>query len=201
MTSSMISKLTDEQLVQQFKATADQAFFGEIYQRYRTNVYRICLAILKDPDLANDLVQDVMIRVLEKLPKLQNEFLLGVWIHSIARNESITYCKKSKKSQMLWVDAYPNLTADDTDQELADDKESLFEAIGRAIGVLNEETRTMLTLKYMEDASIKELQLKYALSESAVKMRLARGRERVVEVCNQSRYPRQVSRKMPMPVS
>lgn len=195
MTTAMISQLPDQDLVRHFKADQNQAFFGEIYKRYYRNVFRICLAINKDPDTASDLAQDVMIKVMEKLPDLQHEYLLGWWIHSIARNETITYCKKHQKKHHLSVNDYPEVAAEEMDVESLKDREALFEDLGEAMDALNEESRNMLTLKYLHNTSIKELQQKYELSESAVKMRLARARDRVLEVYRQNHDPRRRATK------
>lgn len=191
MTNSIVSKLSDEELVQQFKATADPVFFGEIYKRYNHKVYLDCLSILKDPNTAQDVAQDVMIRVMQKLPTLQCEFLLGIWIHKIARNESISCYNKWKKRPLVQVDKYLDLAAEETEEGHFDDQENLLEGMNRAIEKLNEDTRTMLTLKYLHNTSIKVLQQKYSLSESAIKMRLARARSRIAKLYYQSQNVRQ----------
>src|SRR5690606_9320215 len=117
---------------------------------------------------ARDLSQDIMIRVMEKLPKLQHEFLLGWWIQTITRNETITYCKKHRKSQHVTVEEFPELADEETDMEWHNNRENLLDGLGRAIEVLSEDSRNMLTLKYLQDISIKELQQRFSLSESAV---------------------------------
>ena len=180
-----VQKLSDEQLVIQFQTTKDNKFFGEIYNRYYRKAYHTCLGIVKNQEVAADLVQDVMIKVMESLPTLQNAFLLGLWIHRIAKNYSLDYHKERKCYQGVSTYQCFDPSNEEAEKEAQATKENRLLGMEKAMKKLIEDDQTLLTLKYYENYSIEDLQIKYALSGSAVKMRLARARKRVVNLYQQ----------------
>ena len=152
--------------------------FGEIYKRYYQKVYYTCLGVVKDRDTAFDMVQDVMIKIMEKLPMLQNDFLLGLWVNRIAKNHSLDYLKQGKKQQTLEVtDQYDVAYISEQEEIIA--KEQQFTQMEIAIANLSTEDQELIDLKYTKGLSIQELQDKYGLSKSAIKMRLLRTRQRI----------------------
>ncbi|MEZ4952749.1 MAG: RNA polymerase sigma factor [Saprospiraceae bacterium] len=182
MTSSKYKNLTDEQLVSEFKQTKDNLVFGEIYNRFYGKVFYTCLGIVKDRDLACDLVQDTMIKVLKSLPTLQHEYLLGWWIHRIAKNLCFDYCKKRNQTNYLPLENCFEIAAEVYDMEASLLHEAKLDHLETVMGELNEEARTFIHLKYFENYSVEDLQSKYDLSESAVKMRLARARNKMAVI-------------------
>ncbi len=183
MTIQMIQNFSDEQLVAQFQATKNNDLFSEIYNRYYKKVYHTCLGIVKDREIAFDLVQDIMIKVMERLPTLQNGFLLGLWIHRIAKNYSIDYCKDRNNYRTTCVDERFDLTIDEgTEIEEREAKEIMLNELERVMNELKIADRALLSLKYFNNYSVEDLQKKYSLSESAVKMRLVRARKNVADL-------------------
>ncbi len=187
MTIQMIHNFSDEQLVAHFQATKNNQFFSEIYNRYYKKVYHTCLGISKDREVSFDLVQDVMIKVMEKLPTLQNGFLLGLWIHRIAKNYSLDYCKNRNNWCMVNTDDRFDIVDEGTEIEEIEAKEKLLNGVARMMKELREEDSILLTLKYFDDYTIVDLQNKYSLSESAVKMRLARARNSMADIYHSKR--------------
>ena len=182
MTIQKIQNLSDEQLVTEFQTTGDNRFFGEIYNRYYKKVFHTSLGIVKDRDVAYDLVQDVMIKVMENLPGLKNSFLLGLWIHRIAKNHSIDYCKNRQNLSLLQTDKQFDMTDEVMEVETLIAKDNLLDGVEKAMKELKEEDRSILILKYFENYSVEDLQSKCSISKSAVKMRLARARQRMVSL-------------------
>jgi len=172
--------LTDEQLVAQYKASPDSQLFGEIYNRYYQKVYYTCLGLVKDRDTAYDMVQDVMIKVMEHLPKLENGFLLGLWINRIAKNHCIDYLKQRNRQPVSDLEETTDLAEETLDVEMLLENEQTFVKMEQAIKFLSAEEQELLQLKYTEGYSIQDLQDKYHINKSAVKMRLARVRKKLV---------------------
>jgi RNA polymerase sigma-70 factor (ECF subfamily) len=179
MTTQKIQNLIDEELVAQFQVTGDNRFFAEIYTRYYKKVFNTCIGIVKDRDVAHDLAQDVMVKAVESLPSLQNGFLLGFWLYKIAKNRSIDYCKNCTSNRFVNTDVCFDLADKGADMESLVAKENLLDSVQHTMGKLKEDDRNLLTLKYFENCSVVDLQNYFALSESAVKMRLVRARKRL----------------------
>jgi len=174
-----ILTLTDAQLVAQYKETQDGQVFGEIYTRYHKKVYFTCLGIVKDRDIAFDMVQDVMIKMMDNLLKLEHGFLLGLWVNRIAKNHSITYVKHRGKLFLTDMAADYEIAAEETDIETILLQEQQFELMEWAVKELPIEDQELVQLRYSEGYSVQDLQNKYDLSESAVKMRLSRVRKKI----------------------
>lgn len=175
-----LKNLTDEQLVTEFKQTRDNAVFGEIYNRYYKKVYHTCLGYTKSRDAAFDLVQDVMVKLMDKLPALEHGHLLGLWIHRVTSNYCADQYKKRKRFQTDSIDDRFDCAAEETDMEALLAKEHLLDSMEGLMEELGEESANILRLKYLEGNSVKELQSKLNISTSAVKMRLKRGRNKIV---------------------
>lgn len=179
MQTQSLKNLTDEQLVIDFQNTGDNQIFGEIYNRYYKKVYHTCLGYAKDRDTAFDLVQDIMMKVMEKLPKLSNANLLGFWIYRISNNYCVDYYHSKKRLSVTTIEDRFDIASEETDMEALAEKERLLDSMEDLMGTLDAETQTILHAKYLQGASIKDLQSRLNISASAVKMRLKRGRDKI----------------------
>jgi len=175
----VISTLTDAQLVALYKDNQDGQVFGEIYNRYHQKVYFACLGIVKDRDIAFDMVQDVMIKMMDNLLKLENGFLLGLWANRIAKNHCIDYIKQRKKQALTDITVDFEIATEEIDMETILLKEQRFDSMESAVKELPIEERELVQLKYNEGYSVQDLQDKLGLSKSAVKMRLSRARKKI----------------------
>lgn len=171
--------LSNDQLVVLFQSSFDQQYFGEIYQRFHRKVFALCLSYSKDRQTADDLMQDVMIKVYENLPKLKNPELLGVWVNRIAKNYCIDFCQSNQQKYSGGIEEYHHLEAEETDVESLQKKDQVYEMLPVLLSSMRVEDQLLLQLKYFQNYSIEDLQKELQLSESAVKMRLSRARKRM----------------------
>ena len=82
---------TDEELVEQCREFSDDAAFAELVRRYRSPVFRLAVSILGQafaPD-AEDVAQDVMLRVHHAIRTFRGESRVGSWIYRIAFNQAV----------------------------------------------------------------------------------------------------------------
>ena len=179
MKMASLQSFTDEQLVQAFQSSGDNLYIREIYQRHRQKVFYTCLGIVKDREIANDLVQDIILKMMQHLPQLKNGKLLGLWLHRIANN----HCIDHQKSLSNWsvIEADESLEIEDTsvDMDNLQFKEALIDSLNNIIQLLSYEDQILIKLKYFDRYSIGDLEKYFGLSKSAIKMRLARARERM----------------------
>ena len=186
MTTKMIKGLTDEQLVLQYQKTQDSAIFGEIYNRYYKKIFHTCLGVVKNREVAYDLTQDVIMKVMENLAKLENGFLLGLWINRIARNASITYVRSQQKGNEAPYQSYYESLQEDADDDSRQKQENLLDAMDQVMNALKEEERQILIMRYFEKRSVEEVRKTLGLGGSATKMRLARARKRMLDLYEES---------------
>jgi len=81
----------------------DEASFEAIYNDTKNSVYAIIVAIVKDRDIANDLMQDTYLTMLEKLHQYKRGRSFKTWLLTIARNKAIDYYRKKKKEILINV--------------------------------------------------------------------------------------------------
>ncbi|MEZ4825160.1 MAG: RNA polymerase sigma factor [Bacteroidia bacterium] len=170
-------QLSDESLVEAIAQTGKTDLFGILYDRYSNKVYGKCLSFVKDEDIAQDMVQDILVKVFTQLAKFQGKSRFSTWLYSITYNFCVEYYRKQNKYHMVDVDETPEVSgfSDDEDELLRLRVDQLRMALER----IAPEDKAILLMKYQDDISIKELMDVYDASESAVKMRLARARQRV----------------------
>lgn len=82
-------------------AKGDTRAFGKIYERYHQDLYRFCLAMVGNPQDAQDALQNTMVKVLRSLPGEKREIRLKPWLYRIARNESVETLRKRRDNAEL----------------------------------------------------------------------------------------------------
>lgn len=178
--------MNDEQLVEYFQATADKQYFGIIYERYYEKVYRCCFGILKECGQANDITQDIMLIVLDKLPQVRNGKLLSFWIYRIAKNEAVKAAKNSARLRADDIATTLDYAAEPDGAAKLLHHELRLACVRRLIRDLKPLDRMIVELKYFKKASIRDLQQETGLSASAVKMRLMRARGQMLQLFHQN---------------
>lgn len=141
-----------------------------VVKKYGDVLFRICLVILGSESDAEDAVQDTIIKFMQKAPTFDSEEHEKAWLIRVASNR----CKDMLRFRKRFVPT-----------ELVDLGEYIPELEGRgiveALMTLPEKFRTVLTLYYVEEYSVRESAGIIGRTESAVKMRLQKGRRLLEE--------------------
>jgi RNA polymerase sigma factor (sigma-70 family) len=95
--------LTDDRLTRR-AVRGDERAFAAIFRRYHQDLYRFCLAILGNPEDAQDALQNTMIKVLRALPGEERKIELKPWLYRIAHNESIDLLRRRRETPQLDVE-------------------------------------------------------------------------------------------------
>jgi RNA polymerase sigma factor (sigma-70 family) len=82
-------------------AKSDTRAFEAIYKRYHQDLYRFCLAIVGNPQDAQDALQNAMVKVLRALPGEKREIQLKPWLYRIAHNESVEVLRRRRDNDEL----------------------------------------------------------------------------------------------------
>ncbi|GAB4018841.1 RNA polymerase sigma factor [Spirosoma sp. KCTC 42546] len=172
------TSLTANQLQQRLGTNPPLDTFESLYNQYVNKVYRTCLSMTKDAEMAQDYTQDIFIKAFEKFDSFQNRSSFSTWLYSIAYN----YCA----DQLRLAKRLPTTTWQPDD--MAHDKPDLPEAqlheetlqlVRQAMETLSVEERALLRLKYEDGLTIDEIAHLYMIKPSAVKMRLKRSRHKI----------------------
>jgi RNA polymerase sigma factor (sigma-70 family) len=92
--------LSDERLTRR-AVGGDERAFAAIFSRYHQSLYRFCLAIVGNPEDAQDALQNTMMKVLRALPGEKRKIELKPWLYRIAHNESIDLLRRRRETREL----------------------------------------------------------------------------------------------------
>lgn len=175
------SKLSDEEIIRLIKEEGKSELFGILYKKYSEKVYRKCISFVKDADMANDMVQDVLIKAFSQLAKFKGNSRFSTWLYAITYNYCVEHYRKNTRYVKVDIREGSELPVQDNS-----DEEARFDTrkncLAHSLSEISPEDKEILKMKYQENSSIKELMEYLNISESAVKMRLARARKRLKEV-------------------
>jgi RNA polymerase sigma-70 factor (ECF subfamily) len=156
-------------LISKAKA-GDQAAFGLLYEEWYAPVYRFVLLRVGTPDIAEDLVQDVFMKVFSHLDRfeLRAAHPLG-FLFTTARNTIIDHHKK-KKTERLDEDTAGNIRDDMSPSPEAHAALALdVVQLQGALKHLTQEQQDVVALRFMEGRSVKEVSLIMGKGEEAVR--------------------------------
>lgn len=175
--------LSDEALIHQYKADSNPALLEELVQRHQTSVIRQCRRYVKDYDAAQDVSQEVFLRVVLKIPKFQEESLFATWLHTIIHNRCMDHLRQNKKAMHLEISrhiAEPLEEEWDTD----DPKSPTIEVLEDLMEKISGQDKWLLVLKYKENWSVKQIQQATGLPESIIRNRLFRVKKKLQQLLN-----------------
>ena len=150
---------------------------SQLFNEFADAIYTLGYRIVGDRHLAEDVVQETFIKVIKALPTYRGEGPIGGWIYRIGYREAIAFTRRRREDP---VDPTTyQVTSMQSDASVEGDVLNL-ELIARldgAMSQLSEPVRAAFTLRDIQGLSTAEVATILEVSESAVKMRLARARE------------------------
>ncbi len=180
--------LSDEELVRMFVKEKDEDAFNEIVNRNGEKVFRLALRITHNAHMADEVLQEVFVTLVEKLDSFREEATFSTWLYRVATNASLLQIRNKKKDgKNISLESY--VPYDDkgmlseillrdwssSPDEIFAGKEGI-EVIERAIDGLPDKYRIVFHLRDIEGLSNEEVGGILGLSLSAVKSRIHRAR-------------------------
>jgi len=166
----MAIQAEDEEILSKFRdeKTRNEAF-NMLLKKYQQKIYWHVRRMVINHDDADDLTQDIFIKVWKNLPGFRNDAQLYTWMYRIATNECITFLNKKKQKN--------NISLDDVDFELADTLSSSDQFTGdqiqlklqQAILTLPDKQRLVFNMKYFDDMKYEEMSEVLGTSVGALK--------------------------------
>nr|WP_121269909.1 sigma-70 family RNA polymerase sigma factor [Pedobacter schmidteae] len=165
--------LSDGELVSSY-SQGDNLAFAEIYQRYWMQLLNHARRMLRDEALAEDVVQDVFTKLLEKLKQMQVSDSLAGILYYLVRNAVISHIRREKVelNYVEYAKVYENFIANPPDTELI--KKELNTALDKEIDLFPPKLREIFLLRRLE-LSNREIAEKQDISEYTVKNQIKIG--------------------------
>ena len=174
--SHSYTEISESELISGLKS-GNSKYFSLFTVKYEDYIKRKCIRYVKDPELAEDLKQEILIKVFLQVSGFREDARISTWLYAIIHNTCIDYLRKNKKNvyRVLSKELASELITEIEDENAP---EALnVEILDELLESLSPEGKLIILLKYKEKHSIKDIQNTLGLSESAVKMRLKRTRE------------------------
>jgi RNA polymerase sigma factor (sigma-70 family) len=164
-------------------SSADQRTFEACYARHWERVYRLCLRYCGGSNLwAEDVTHDVFIKLVERLPGLDNTEDLGAWLYRVASNLSLKRLRKERsvfgKVQLLLRGTAPEAVLP-PDSVLEGKQESA--EVFKAIHALAPKERVVVLMKVLDGKKQVEIAQTLAMSKGNVSKLLSRAKAKLRE--------------------
>lgn len=172
---------SDETLVDLFVARGarDDRPFREIFRRYQDLVWRVCYSIVKNPQDAEDITQEVFIRIHHNLHRFEGRSSLKTWIYRIAFNTSQNELRRRARQPQVESSSVEDMAEYLPGEHNLEEYWSLQlrnERLAEAIRSLTTEHQEVIRLRDIEQRPYAEIAQMQEISLSAAKMRVQRAR-------------------------
>ncbi len=165
-----MSNFSDQEILEKFRnPSTKEAAFGILMKKYQEKVYWIIRRIVLDHEDANDICQNVFIKVWKSLDSFKENSQLYTWLYRIATNESITFINQKKKRASVQI------TTDDYDLTKQLEADPYFEGdklqidLQNAIASLPEKQRAVFLLRYYDEMKYDDMSEVLETSVGALK--------------------------------
>lgn len=160
----------DKDLIDAFKdPTKKERAFTEIVKKYQERIYWHIRRLVVNHDDANDVMQNMFIKVWTYLDNFREESNLYTWLYRIATNETITFLEKEKKRKAISISDDENGVAYKLPAEKGFDANKLEWKLQQAIQSLPEKQRIVFTLRYYDEMPYDEMAKVLETSAGALK--------------------------------
>ncbi len=159
----------ESEILKLIESNHDEQAFKLIVKQYHQTIYwQIRRMVLVHED-ADDITQNVFIKIYQNLNTFKNESKLSTWIFRITYNESINYLNKQAKEKNLPIEDYSSYLADDlaTDEFYTGDEIDL--KLQKAIACLPEKQRIVFLMKYYDEMKYEDISVVLGTSVGALK--------------------------------
>lgn len=182
--SSITSSLNEPELIA-LLIKGDENAFKTIVNTYKKMVYNTVLGFVQDTGYAEDVTQEVFIKVYENIGRFKQDSKLSTWIYRIGITQAIDFCRRRGRRQragfiLNLFGSREGLPAEPADfihpGVLAENRERsviLFKAINK----LPENQRTAFLLQKMQDCSQRQIADIMQINEGAVESLLSRAKQ------------------------
>lgn len=168
----------DSELIGQYR-NGNEAAFEKLVDRYKSRVYSTILMIVKDQGVAEDLLQDVFVKVVQTLnsDKYNEEGKFQPWLMRIGHNLAIDHFRRMKRYPSVVMEDGSNLfnTLNFAEENVEDlkVKDETYEMIRKLVEELPENQRQVLIMRHYMDLSFQEI-----AEQTGVSINTALGRMR-----------------------
>ena len=179
-----VQSLDDHQLIDAYLA-GDEAAFSTLLHRHKSKIYSSIYMFTKDRELADDLFQDVFIKIIDTLRrgKYNHEGKFLQWALRISYNMCVDQFRRSKRrtkvSATETFDIFDVLESDDPNREESMMRDQTYDRVRTLVDMLTSDQREVVILRHYADMSFKEIA---CLTDVSINTALGRMRYALINI-------------------
>jgi RNA polymerase sigma factor (sigma-70 family) len=170
----------------------DNTAWDAVVARFRRKVFHIAYKFTGKHDEAEDLTQEIFLRVFRSLEKFNRDADFSTWLSSVARNHCIDHYRASKREREVLVEdlvAFDLAPASSGNPHRALEERDRRSFVRRGLEMLPEKLREAVVLRDLQGLSYQEMADRLHLPEGTVKSRINRGREELARLLLRAQQP------------
>ena len=167
----------DNNLIQKFQS-GDEKSFDKLVEIHLHNVFGFFLKITRDEMVAEDLSQDVFMKLYKNLKNFRHESPFSTYLYRINMNTANTWITRNKWKNILHIDQVPDRGEIDRTNEEEWKRKELWDGISK----LPKKQRTVVMLRISDSLSYKEISNITGMSEGSAKVNYHHAIKRLKEI-------------------
>src|ERR1039458_6076320 len=167
----------DMELLREYATRRSEHAFATLVARYISLVYSSALRQVRDPDLAEEITQEVFIILARKAALLHSKTILPGWLYRTTRFTAANVLRTESNRQRREQEAQMQSTIDNAQAEAV--WQELAPMLDEAMNRLGQTDRDALLLRYFENKSLREVGVAMGTNEDSARKRVARGLDKL----------------------
>ena len=166
-------------------ADGDGRAFNRLVERHSQRVLNVIYRIVLSRSDAEDLCQEVFVRLWKQAPDWQDDAKVTTWLHRVASNLAINHSQRVQQRQIVDSELTEQLL-DGQSEVAGDGNDALSAKMAQALSTLPSEQRAAMAFRYYRDLPVKQIADILGSSPKAVESLLGRARKQLKQVLGES---------------
>ena len=149
--------MTDKEIIYLYNKGQHEMAFNLIVKNYSERIYHHVRRFVYSHDDANDLTQEIFIKIWAALPSFRADAQLFTWIYRIATNESLNFLRKQKIRTMFSLDSADAMLVRKLQQDEYFNGDKIQTELQKAIIKLPEKQRVVFNLRYFDEMKYEDI--------------------------------------------
>ena len=167
---SLCTHPDDQYLISHFKNEESKHYaFNLLVKKYQQKIYWHIRKMVVDHNDADDLTQEVFVKVWKNLSNFREDAALFTWLYRIATNESLNFLKKKRRRFMLPINDVAKELSKKIDNDPLIEGSEIERKLQKVLLTLPDRQRLVFNMKYFEDLPYKEIAKILEVTEGSLK--------------------------------
>ncbi len=149
--------MTDKEIIALYNRGSHEQAFNQIVENYTERIYWHIRRFLCCHEDANDLLQDIFIKIWNSLPSFRGDSQIYTWLYRIATNETLNYLRKIRRENAVSFDVVGEMLATRIDEDPSFNGNALQRELHKAIQRLPEKQRLVFNMRYFDEMKYEDI--------------------------------------------